>query len=75
MLSTVRKIVEKVYNELSFEKKNDTFFSDIARSEIETKFAAQKKADYGHVNNVYRKAGFGAENITSMIVQNQLARG
>ena len=75
MINTTQSIVKAIFNEFGASKKKNNFNAKIAKNEIDSIFEAQRRERLTSVNKVYAKAGFSACNITSMMVQNQIARG
>jgi len=75
IINTTTKTVQSIINGFGATppKKKDSFFKSIAKDEIDKIIASQKKL--ASSNNGYTQAGFRANNITSMIVQNQLIAG
>jgi len=67
---SVKKIVQEIFSSFNGKKsydKKDTFFSSIAKDDIEKILEAQQSKQ-----SAYETAGFPANNLTAAIVQRQI---
>ncbi len=69
---STHSIINSIFSTLGLATKpTETFYKEISKSEIDKIIIAQRKQS--RANDIYSNAGFPANNITSKMVQNQIA--
>jgi hypothetical protein len=76
MQNAMQNLIKKVYRDFGKTKRIEKdYVKESASLEIRKIIALQKKASISPANISYEEAGFKAETLTSIMVQNQIAAG
>lgn len=77
VINTTQSIARRVFENFGLNEMfhKEELFSSIVKDEINKNIRVQKNDVHTSANSRYENAGFKATNITSLIVQNQIATG